>query len=57
MSVIGAKDNPVYHGYTCAKGRALPEQHNNAHRLLRSMKRGADGKHRPVAVELAMAIC
>lgn len=54
VSVIGAKDNPVYHGYTCAKGRALPEQHANPHRLLHSMKRGADGKHRPIPVEQAM---
>ncbi|MBJ22297.1 MAG: molybdopterin dinucleotide-binding protein [Deltaproteobacteria bacterium] len=54
VSVIGAKDNPVYHGYTCAKGRALPDQHLNPHRLLHTMKRGADGKHRPIPVEQAM---
>lgn len=54
VSVIGAKDNPVYHGYTCAKGRALPEQHSSPHRLLHTMKRGADGKHQPVPVEQAM---
>ena len=54
VSVIGAKDNPVYHGYTCAKGRALPEQHDNPNRLLHTMKRGADGKHQPIPVEQAM---
>ena len=27
VKVIGDVDNPMYEGYTCAKGRALPEQH------------------------------
>lgn len=54
VSVIGAKDNPMYHGYTCAKGRALPEQHANPNRLLHSMKRDAEGVHRPIAPEQAM---
>ncbi|MEZ4354465.1 MAG: molybdopterin-dependent oxidoreductase [Myxococcota bacterium] len=54
VSVIGNKDNPVYWGYTCAKGRALPAQHANPERLLRSMKRGSDGRHRPIPVDQAM---
>jgi len=54
VSVIGAKDNPVYHGYTCAKGRALPEQHSNPHRVLHSMKRDDEGNHHPIPVETAM---
>ena len=54
VSVIGNKDNPVYHGYTCAKGRALPEQHANPHRLLHTMKRDEDGAHRPIPVEQSM---
>ena len=54
VSVIGAKDNPVYHGYTCAKGRALPEQHANPSRILHTMKRDDEGNHHPVPVEQAM---
>ncbi len=54
VSVIGNKDNPLYHGYTCAKGRALPEQHANPHRLLQTMKRDDEGVHRPIPVETAM---
>ena len=27
VRVLGDRENPIYHGYTCAKGRALPEQH------------------------------
>ena len=46
VSVIGNKDNPVYHGYTCAKGRALPEQHANPARLLATQNRQPDGSHR-----------
>jgi anaerobic selenocysteine-containing dehydrogenase len=54
VHVIGAKENPIYHGYTCAKGRALPEQHYNSSRLLQTMKRGPDGEHHPVSSEQAM---
>jgi anaerobic selenocysteine-containing dehydrogenase len=54
VSVIGAKDNPVYSGYTCAKGRALPEQHESPHRLLHTMKRDANGDHQPISAEQAM---
>lgn len=54
VSVIGAKDNPIYHGYTCAKGRALPEQHAHPERLLHSQKRTADGRYEPIASSRAM---
>ncbi|MCH2169566.1 molybdopterin-dependent oxidoreductase [Myxococcota bacterium] len=54
VSVIGDKDNPVYHGYTCAKGRALPEQHANPERLMHSMKRQSDGSHAAIPVAQAM---
>ena len=43
--VTGDPDNPMFKGYTCAKGRALPEIHNNPDRLLRSQKRQADGTY------------
>ena len=54
VSVIGNKNNPIYHGYTCAKGRALPEQHAHPERLLHSQKRGADGRHLPISSVQAM---
>ena len=43
VKVIGDVDNPMYHGFTCVKGRALPEQHNHPDRLLHSRKRMPDG--------------
>src|SRR5262245_2568780 len=48
VRVRGDRENPIYHGYTCAKGRALPEQHAHPERLLHSMKRGPDGSHAPI---------
>ena len=42
--VSGDPDNPLFKGYTCPKGRALPELHNHPGRLLRSLRRNADGE-------------
>ena len=55
VKVIGDKDNPVYHGYTCIKGRELPNYHRAPDRLLTSMKRQPDGGHAPVASAQAIA--
>jgi anaerobic selenocysteine-containing dehydrogenase len=53
-AVTGDPDNPMYRGYTCPKGRALPEFHNNPTRLLRSQKKQEDGSHAPISVGRAM---
>ena len=55
VRVRGDKENPIYHGYTCPKGRALPEQHAHPERLLHSMKRMPDGSHKPIPHEQAVA--
>ena len=52
--VTGDPDNPMFKGYTCAKGRALPAIHNNPERLLHSQKRGADGTFAPIEAQQAM---
>ena len=52
--VIGLKENDLYAGYTCIKGRALPEQHADPDRILHTLRREADGGHRRVSVEAAM---
>src|ERR1700736_6531247 len=54
VKVIGDVANPLYRGFTCVKGRALPQQHYNPNRLLTSMKRGRDGDYHPIAVDQAM---
>lgn len=52
--VTGDPDNPMFKGYTCAKGRALPAIHNNPERLLTSQKRVPDGTFVPIDAQRAM---
>jgi anaerobic selenocysteine-containing dehydrogenase len=54
VKVTGDKDNEFFKGYTCPKGRRLPEQHNGKHRLLNSLRRNTEGNFEPVASSLAM---
>lgn len=53
VKVVGDKDNPIYHGYTCVKGRELPYMHYSDKRLLHSQKMQADGTHAPIPHEQA----
>lgn len=46
IEVTGDPAAPLYGGYSCPKGRALPEQHASPSRLLHSLKRGAGGFER-----------
>ncbi len=52
--VIGDPDNPAYFGFSCAKGRSLPEQHGHADRLLHSQRRQEDGSYRSISSAVAM---
>src|SRR6516162_6538705 len=54
VEVHGDREAPLYEGYTCPKGRALPELHANPGRLLHSLKRGPDGSHAPISSEQAV---
>ena len=54
VKVVGDVNNPMYHGFTCVKGRSLPAQHNHPDRLLHTMKRAGDGTFEPVAVQQAI---
>lgn len=49
VKVIGDKDDPLYAGFSCAKGREVPRQMEHAQRLLHSQRRRADGTHEPIA--------
>ncbi|HEU0172131.1 MAG TPA: molybdopterin-dependent oxidoreductase, partial [Acidimicrobiales bacterium] len=46
VRVRGDRDHPFSHGYTCAKGRALPSMHHHPGRLERPLVR-EDGRLRP----------
>lgn len=49
VSVAGNHEAPLYGGYTCPKGRALPDQHYGPSRLLRPLKRDVGGRFEPIA--------
>jgi anaerobic selenocysteine-containing dehydrogenase len=51
VEVAGDPEAPLYGGYSCPKGRALPEQHASPTRLLHSLKRGARGLERIASAE------
>jgi anaerobic selenocysteine-containing dehydrogenase len=54
VKIRGDKNNPVYFGYSCIKGRELGAYHSLPTRLLHSQKRQPDGSHSPIASETAM---
>ncbi|MCC6992226.1 MAG: molybdopterin-dependent oxidoreductase, partial [Acidobacteria bacterium] len=54
VRVTGDPEAPAYDGYTCPKGRWLPEQHNDPKRLLRPLARQADGRQAAVGLEAAL---
>ncbi len=55
VEVRGDPDDPAYGGYTCIKGRQLPESHNSEDRLHHSLVRGENGEfvETPMAEALA----
>ena len=54
IAVRGDPEDPVYAGYTCLKGRELPDSHNAAHRLTRSLVR-RDGEFVETPMTQALA--
>ncbi len=50
LRVRGDKRNPMSEGFTCLKGRALPEQHDHPDRLLHTQRRNDDGSFSRVAL-------
>lgn len=55
IEVRGDPDDPEYGGYTCMKGRELPDSHNAEHRLHHSLVRGNDGDFRETPMPEALA--
>ncbi len=54
VKVVGDPSSPVYQGYSCVKGRSIPEQYVSPDRLLHSLKRRPDGSFAPIPVAQAM---
>jgi anaerobic selenocysteine-containing dehydrogenase len=53
--LIGDKDDPSSHGYTCAKGRDLAGHLYNPHRLLHPLRRNEHGDHDRISPDVAVA--
>ncbi|MBT8078444.1 MAG: molybdopterin-dependent oxidoreductase, partial [Gammaproteobacteria bacterium] len=53
VRLIGDKHNPVYHGYSCIKGRNFHEFHYSPDRVRHPLKRTADGKRQTVPASQA----
>ncbi|MGE4061206.1 MAG: molybdopterin-dependent oxidoreductase, partial [Sphingomonadales bacterium] len=54
VKIRGDKNNPIYFGYSCIKGRELGAYHSLPTRLLTSQKRQPDGTHASISSEAAM---
>lgn len=54
VKVAGDPEAPLFDGYTCPKGRALPDLHYGPQRLLHCLRRGADGTYDRVASSAAI---
>lgn len=55
VKVTGDPDSPLFKGYSCAKGRALPEMHNDGNRLLQCLKADGNGGFSPIGAKDAVA--
>ena len=49
VAIRGDREDPVFGGYTCLKGRELASAHTHPDRLITPMKRQADGSFAPIA--------
>lgn len=54
VRILGDKDNTVYHGYSCIKGREMVNTVHAPERLMHSVRRRADGTFEPVGSAQAM---
>ena len=54
IKVVGDRQSPLYGGYTCPKGRAMPEGHYGPSRVLHPQKRMPDGSYQPIPMQQAI---
>ena len=52
--VVGDRDHPLTHGFTCAKGRRIGDFHSDPDRLRESRRRRPDGTFEPLPVPSAI---
>ncbi|MGI9621883.1 MAG: molybdopterin-containing oxidoreductase family protein, partial [Acidimicrobiales bacterium] len=54
IKIHGVEDDPLFEGYTCIKGRQLPDQIHHPDRLRHPLKRMDDGHYEPISSAQAM---
>lgn len=54
VKVTGDRQSPLYGGYTCPKGRAMPEAHYSLDRILHPQKRMPDGSYVSIPMQQAL---
>ncbi len=54
VAIRGVADDPIFAGYTCIKGRQIPEQMTHPQRLLSSLRRRPDGTFEEISSTSAM---
>jgi len=55
VGLIGDKDDPASHGYTCSKGRDITSHLYGPHRLLRPLRRTGSGDFEPIPPQTAIS--
>ena len=56
LSVKGDKEDHLFHGYTCIKGRQMPDMHNLDTRMITSKIRQPDGSFKDIATADALKL-
>ena len=54
VAIRGVPDDPLFAGYTCIKGRQIPEQMTHPSRLRTSLRRRSDGTFEEISSQDAM---
>lgn len=54
VAIRGVPEDPIFAGYTCIKGRQIPEQMTHPQRLLKSLRRRPDGTFEEISSSEAM---
>lgn len=52
--IIGDKDNPVFHGYSCVKGRNFHHFHYAEDRITRPLKRDSEGRFGSISLDQSL---
>ena len=52
--ILGVDEDPLFEGYTCVKGRQIPEQIHSPSRIRHPLKRMPDGHYEEITSQQAL---